>query len=190
MGATWKYDTMFSCHFIEDNFQTLLYNAGVETIAVDYSIDDTYDSIVDSVIPLAKNVDYIFGYSYGCLVALSCVDFRTKGVILLDPKTIINHNQQKYITDINTANIYFDRDLSNKNQNLASISKLRFSRWRKPTTVIWSEYGANNNTIGDIGKLVSQLNVNEYTITNSSHYIMMEEGRKELANKTLEIMNA
>jgi hypothetical protein len=190
MGATWKYDTMFSCHFIKDNFQTLLYNAGVETIAVDYSIDDTYDSIVDAVKPLVNNVDYIFGYSYGCLIALSCVTNRTKGVILLDPKTIINHNQQKYIKDIDTANKYFDRDISNKNQNIASISKLRFSPIRKPTHLIWSDYGHNNNTIEDIDRLMSQLELHEYTIQNSSHYILMEEGRFELASKTLEIMNA
>jgi alpha/beta superfamily hydrolase len=190
MGATWKHDTMFSCHFIKDNFETLLYNAGVETVAVDYSIDDTYDSIVDAVKPLANKVDYIFGYSYGCLIALSCVTHRNNGIILLDPKTVINHNQRKYIKDIDTANIYFDRDISNKNQNLASISKLRFSPVRKPTHLIWSDYGYHNNTIGDIGRLMAQLQLSEYKIENSSHYIIMEDTRIQLANKTLEIMNA
>ena len=207
MGVTWKYDTMFNSAFTEHNLQQLLYNAGVETIAIDYEPTDTYESLVEDIKQITPDVDYIMGYSFGCFLAIATTSENTKGIILLDPNAEINHNQKKYIEDIETANKFFERDLLSwrmdfnwspfgrdllsKNKNLGVIDKLIISPNKTKTLLLFSGWGDSNNSLCTNGMYLKFLGEKKkVVIKNSSHYIMLEPTRFTLAKEIMEFMNA
>lgn len=191
MGVTWKYDTMFNSAFIEHNLQQLLYNAGVETIAIDYEPTDTYESLVEDIKQITPDVDYIMGYSFGCFLTIATTSENTKGIILLDPNAEINHNQKKYIEDIETANKFFERDLLSKNKNLGVIDKLIISPNKTKTLLLFSGWGDSNNSLCTNGMYLKFLGEKKkVVIKNSSHYIMLEPTRFTLAKEIMEFMNA
>lgn len=191
MGVTWKYDTMFNSAFTEHNLQQLLYNAGVETIAIDYEPTDTYESLVEDIKQITPDVDYIMGYSFGCFLAIATATENTKGIILLDPNAEINHNQKKYIEDIETANKFFERDLLSKNKNLGVIDKLIISPNKTKTLLLFSGWGDSNNSLCTNGMYLKFLGEKKkVVIKKSSHYIMLEPTRFALAKEILGFMNA
>lgn len=191
MGVTWKYDTMFNSSFTEQNLQDLLYDAGVETIAVDYEPSDTYESLVDDISKITPDVDYIMGYSYGCFLAVATANANTKGIILLDPNAEINHSQKKYINDIDVANEFFERDLLAKNKNLGEIDKMIISPSKPKTLLLFSEWGNNNNSLCTKGMYLAALGKKQkVVIKKSSHYIMLEPARFMLAKEIMEFIRA
>jgi len=191
MGVTWKYDTMFNSTFTDQNLQDLLYNAGVETIAVDYEPSDTYESLVEDLKELATDVDYIMGYSFGCFLAIASSTENTKGIILLDPNAEINHNQKKYIEDIETANRFFERDLSTKNKNIGVVDRLIISPNKTKTLLLFSEWGNSNNSLCTNGMYLKFLGEKKkVVIKNSSHYVMLEPARYILAKEIMEFIRA
>lgn len=190
MGATWKYETMFGSTFLPDNFESLLNSHGIETYSVDYGKDDTFNDVVSACKEI--HFDYVMGYSLGCFLAIALAN-QSKGIILLDPNSHIDHSQQKYIQDIDTANKFFDSDIENKNHNVHTT--LDFSLIKptnKKTLFLFSEYGKNNNSLmTDSGKCFRMLrNKTTVVIPESSHYIMLESKRFEAAKIISEFIDA
>lgn len=192
MGVTWKYDTMFNSAFTEHNLQQLLYNAGVETIAVDYEQTDTYHSLIEQVNQITPEVDYIMGYSFGCLLAVATAQKNTKGIILLDTNSLGGNEGKNYIQDKETAGKYFQKDLETKNDKLKDVpEKLVITPHKPKTFLVFSEYGDKNNNICTHGMYLRALGkVKKTVIKKSSHYIMLEPARFELAKEIIGIMNA
>lgn len=98
MGATWHTKSMFDLDTSEESFSDLLQSKNLETYAFDIfglepnqfpdKINDQHLLNIDYAVDLVEkyNIEYIMGYSYGCLLA-GAVSKRTKikGLILLDP---------------------------------------------------------------------------------------------------------
>ena len=189
-GATWKRKTMFAPSFINNNFETILLNAGVGLSQVEYDVSDTHESILSASEQLYNQHDFIFGYSYGCLPALKHANANTniKGIILLDPSALPNNQQQKYIIEIEEANKNFAEDMSVRNKTLwDKYPRIDYSNIRCKVLVVYSEYGINNKSDGV--KIHFLQNKKVIVINESSHYIMMEPKRFELANHILEFIN-
>jgi hypothetical protein len=192
MGGTWKYNTMFNSLFTENNLQELLYNAGIETIAVDYDSNDTYQSLVNDVNKLTSEVDFIMGYSFGVLIGIATAQKNTKGLILLDANSIGGNECINYIEDKETANKYFEIDLASRNENLKSFTegKLIITSHKPKTLLIFSEFGDKNNNLCTHGMYLASLGKRKKVVVkNSSHYIMIEPTRFELTNHILEFIN-
>jgi pimeloyl-ACP methyl ester carboxylesterase len=190
MGATWKYETMFGSSFLEDNFESLLNSHGIETYAIDYEKDETFVDVVNACRDI--NVDYVMGYSLGCFLALAYPKQTTKGIILLDPQSIVDHSQKKYIEDIHTANKFFDNDIQNKNHAVSST--LDFSLIKpvhQKTMFLFSEYGKVKNSLMDPKNIQFRTIPNKKTVVipNSSHYIMLEPARFDAANAISDFIN-
>jgi len=190
MGATWKHKTMFASSFVENNFQNLLNSAGVETYSVDYDINDTFPEVVDQ----CKNIkaDYIMGYSFGCFPAIACLNGNTKGLILLDADSIVDHNQTKYIEDIDTANRFFEEDIKNKNNVIGKTLDFSLLKPVKHKTLfLFSEYGYTNNNLDNPKNVFMNIsNKTTSVIPRSSHYIMIEPARFNATNSIMEFMDA
>lgn len=193
MGGTWKYKTMFGSAFTENNFESILNSYGIETYAIDYEKGDTFTEVVTACRNIKTN--YIMGYSLGCMPALACVHKDTKGLILLDPQSVVDHNQQKYIVDIGTANTFFDNDIANKNHAVGTT--LNFAMVNFPvvnsikTLFLFSQYGKDNNYLETDKGLCFRSIRNKCTtvIPNSSHYIMLEPARLDAAKSIMDHIN-
>lgn len=185
MGGTWKYKTMFGSAFTENNFESILNSYGIETYAIDYEKGDTFIDVVTACRFIKTN--YTMGYSLGCMLALACVHKDTKGLILLDPQSVVDHNQHKYISDINTANAFFDTDIANKNHNVNNTLNFDIINFRMLNTVktlfLFSQYGNDNNYLEtDKGLCFNSLrNKHKVVIPNSSHYLLLEPTRFDVA---------
>lgn len=190
MGATWKHKTMFASSFLENNFQNLLNSAGVETYSVEYDIDDTFPEVVNQ----CKNIkaDYIMGYSFGSFPALASLRPTTKGLVLLDPDSIVDHTQKKYIEEIEAANKFFDDDIKNKNMVISKTLDFSLIKpVRQRTLFLFSEYGFSNNNLNNPKNVVAKItNKTTVVIPESSHYIMMEPARFNAFNAIMEFMDA
>ncbi len=189
MGKTWKNDTMFDSVFIKDNMQSLLFNSGVETISVEYEKQDTFESLHKQISILSEEVDYILGYSFGSYLALASATKNVKGIMLLDPHVLNGNDAENFIEDKQTAKPFFERDILNKNNDLR-IQNFAISNYRPELLLIFSEYGSKNN---ELQKYAGYLNfyktVNQITIDNSSHLLMLENARFNLADTILDFMN-
>jgi hypothetical protein len=189
MGATWKYETMFGSSFIKDNFESLLNSHDIETYSVDYDKEETFSDIVKACGDI--NADYIMGYSLGCFLALACNKQTTKGIILLDPQSIIDHTQKKYIEDIDTANKFFDNDIANKNHAVSNTIDFSLIKpIRNKTLFVFSEYGRSKNHLMDPKNICFRSIPNKQTVVipNSSHYIMLEPARFDAAKVITEFV--
>jgi hypothetical protein len=97
MGATWHTKCMFDVDGGEDSFATILNQRGIET----YTFDNApikHVLNVDLGIKLINqyNIDYIFGYSYGCTTACDIFNQVTvKGLMLLDPRSTVTLDKQR-----------------------------------------------------------------------------------------------
>lgn len=169
MGQTWKYKTMFA------EFGDLLIDT--EIIAVDYDVTDTHESIFKESKELVSKFkpDYLMGYCYGSFVCINCADENTKGIILLDPSSKIKPLDQTH------------EDVISKNVNITKpIPRIPLDKVRCKVDVIYTTEG-----LGGVGMQIQHIkNKQIHTIENSTHMIMIEHNRYELANKILEIMDA
>lgn len=191
MGATWKYETMFGSSFLEDNFESILNANGIETYSIDYEQGDTFKDVVTACCDI--KVDYVMGYSLGCFLAMACLNETSRGLILLDPQSIVDHSQEKYIEDIDTANKFFDNDIANKNHSVSTTLDFSLMRPIKQKTLfLFSHYGKTKNSLmTDNGKCFRMIrNKSTVVIPNSSHYIMLEPARFEAAKAISEFIDA
>jgi pimeloyl-ACP methyl ester carboxylesterase len=86
-GATWKIASMFDLKSDEDSFCDLLLADNIEVFSFDVP-DTDHSSVVNWVYQLVEehNINYIMGYSYGCISAIECaLTHQLDGIILLDP---------------------------------------------------------------------------------------------------------
>jgi hypothetical protein len=169
MGQTWKYKTMFA------EFSDLLIDT--EIIAVDYDITDTHDSIFKESKELVSKFkpDYLMGYCYGGFVCINCADHNTKGIILLDPSAKVKSVDPTH------------EDVISKNTNLSKpIPKTPLDKVACKVDIIYTTEGLNGS-----GMQIQYIkNKQIHTIEDSTHMIMIEKNRYELADKILEIMDA
>lgn len=97
MGATWHTKCMFDLDCDEDSFADILYELGIETYTFD-NLPDSHKSNVELAIKLINdyNIDYILGYSYGCITACDVAQLTTiRGIMLLDPKSQTKVNKTR-----------------------------------------------------------------------------------------------
>lgn len=96
MGATWHTKCMFDVDCAEDSFADILNQHGIETHATDNSPKDHQDNVAQAVDAIKQhNIDYVMGYSYGCITALDISKkIPIKGLLFLDPVAPIQINKQ------------------------------------------------------------------------------------------------
>lgn len=175
--------------FISNNFNDTLEKSGIAITYVDYNFDDTHESILNRVKETSEQYQFLFGYSYGCMPALMLSNKNTKGIILLDPSSVINHNQKKYILEIDQSNIMFEADIAKRNSNLfTKYPRIEYSKINCPVLIIYTEYAMKNKTDGVKVNLLKNKKIIE--IPDSSHYIMMEPRRFDLVKHISEFINA
>lgn len=97
MGMTWHTKCMFDLDCDEPSFCNLLHGHGIETYAFDNSKNDHLDN-VNTAIQLIKQhkIDYILAYSYGCRVVMDLLHkVDVKGIMLLDPSSVVRIKKEK-----------------------------------------------------------------------------------------------
>lgn len=218
-GATWKYKSMFDIDIDEDSFCDILVANGVEVFSFDLSNTD-YNDVLNKAKTLIKDfkIDYAMGYSFGCIAASECaLELDLLGIILLDPfsppgpiKSIEIGDQFKYqIADIKETldtKTFIKEHI--KDAHIKTLSdtdillsptfpKKLVSDGKFSTLPAWTDiksincpiYCAFTNTAKDFVKNY----YGEYkqkTYGNNTHWILLEDGRFELAKDILEFINS
>ena len=168
-GKKWKSDTMINSVLVRPNTKELLESKGVQVSILEYTDNDTHESIRERAIQ--SNHDFIFGYSYGAEVASS---LSAKGIIMLDllssvPPRLINE--------------YFERDYRNANKNISGYFPYDLYHTIKcPVLSIITGEGTKSN------KLDNVVNVCYSYLPNSTHLVMVEEGRYQLVGMIYKFM--
>jgi hypothetical protein len=190
MGKAWKYESMFDLDMKEDSFGDILFNAGVDVVAVDYDQFDTHDQIYKQAITSEKlfKPDFVMGYCYGAFPAAHC---SKSGLILLDPcaKPCLPENSS--IVDMDSFMPKYEYDTVTSNKLILEptlptpLDKILFN-----VNIFLS--AENENSEKDMRGLKYRHIKNKQiqVIPDSTHWIMIEPARYTLANKILEIMNA
>jgi len=95
MGATWHNKCMFDLDSNEDSFATILQKQGIESYTFD-NLDNHEDNVDFAVELIDKyNIDYILGYSYGCVTAFDVVKkTKVNKIMFLDPLSQVKVNKQ------------------------------------------------------------------------------------------------
>jgi hypothetical protein len=202
-GAIWKHHSFFAANFLEPNFQQLLLNAGVEIIACEYESTDTYQTIIDQVVSISSQADYIMGLCWGVWPAIAATQANTKALICFDPSVVFPGGAEaRCWGDLDDANYIpwpdkqkvksiLMQNLLIKNPNLVPPETAIVSPHKPKTFFIFSNYGVRWNVLGTHGQYLQHLGPVIYRpgIKNSSHYLMIEPRRFELANEVLSIMD-
>lgn len=196
MGRTWKYKTMFDLDMSEDSFGDILFNAGVDVIAIDYDQFDTHDDIYKQARMSASmfKPDLVMGYCYGAFPATHAASIlHNKSLILLDPTPRTPYVENSLIVDIESFEPLYFEDSNFKNEYIIKNPPLpvNASAIRSQVHIFVTQENENSEQNGELG-LKSKFfkNIKIEVIQNSSHWIMLEPARYTLANKILEIMNA
>jgi pimeloyl-ACP methyl ester carboxylesterase len=146
MGATWHNKSMFDLDSQQPSLASILQAKGIESYTFDIFgsgpgpkegfIGNQHEANIDYAVGLVEqyNIDYIFAYSYGGIIAVD-VALRTsiKGIIMLDPFANISipfgetTDGDKYIVDASVvaqALIDYDTNIDSNivQSHLASLS--------------------------------------------------------------------
>jgi hypothetical protein len=188
MGQTWKYKTMFDLDMSEDSFGDILYNAGIDVIAVDYDFYDSHKDIYDESKRLVEehNPDAVMGYCYGCFPATYCTKSK---LILLDPCADDSNINNSNIVDMESFKPNMEHDI-----NWANLGIVMNLPLAVPVNSIVSKVNVfvteeNKNSKRGL-KYNLFKNKKIEILENTSHWVLLEPSRYILANKILEIMNA
>lgn len=217
-GATWKIKSMFDIDLDEDSFCDILVKNNVEVFSFDFPSTNYEDALTKAKTLIKDNkIDYVMGYSFGCILLLECeLELNLSGMILLDPfspplpiKNVEVGDQFKYqIADIKEtldARTFIKehikqahiKTLSDSDALMApTFPKKLVSDGRFFTLPTWIDtnlikcpvYVAFTNTAVDLIKNHVK-NLKQKTYINSSHWILLEDGRYELAADILEFIN-
>jgi hypothetical protein len=202
-GAIWKHHSFFAANFLEPNFQQLLFDAGVEIIACEYESTDTYQTIIDQVVSISSQADYIMGLCWGLWPAIAAAQANTKALICFDPSVIFpggaeaccwgDLNDQNYIPwpDKQKVKSILMQNLLIKNPNLVPPETAIVSPHKPKTFFIFSSWGVKFNVLGACGQYLQHLGPVIYrpAIRYSSHLFMIEPRRSELVDELLSIMD-
>ncbi len=211
MGATWHTKCMFDLDSEQDSFATILQQLGIETYTFDNSLNGHNDN-VNFAVELIKqfDIDYVMGYSYGCITAYDvaqCV--AVKGVMLLDPASLARVNKKRIGNnfvlakkDVRSALVENNTDIS----GLVSDSYINAVSDKEIFTVptypmdAYKECDYFNPGVLDQSNahmfLTSQSTPESRTwlpestmyYPESSHWIMLEPGRYNLANDVSQLI--
>ena len=213
MGATWKTKSMFDLDSDQESFCQILNNNGIETFAFDIP-ETSHDDVLNITFELIEthNIKNVMGYSYGCITAFDAA-FRYKldNVILLDPFSGTQIKNEEFDThyEYNTSDVKTTIDEvcsipeSVKECYLSSLGGSKFNSPKYPKLKSRESY--NTYTSRDaFDTLQGRLTVNftdcvkqevyeKYsmlnpTMYNSSHWILLESGRQELAKNVLTLI--
>lgn len=188
MGRTWKYKTMFDLDMEEDSFGDILYNAGIEVVAVDWDRNDDHQMIFQKCRELVNryNPDFIMGYCYGCFVCGVLPNNKTKHIFLLDPSAEVSQ-QKDFVPEFLPL---MEKDLTTKNIRLdAKLPPIPFDKIKCGVTI----FKTRDCSVLDQPNRMQVKYIKNKTIVDlpeASHYILIEPARYDLANRILEIMNA
>lgn len=218
-GATWKYKSMFDIDIDEDSFCDILVANGIEVFSFDLSNTD-YNDVLNKTKMLVKNfeIDYIMGYSFGCIAASECaLELNLSGIILLDPfsppapiknteidnqfkyqisdiketldtKTFIKeHIKQAHIKTLSDSDILMSPTFPKKLVSDGKFSTL--PAWTEVNNISCPIYAAFTNTAKDFVKNYYKV-AEQKTYANNTHWILLEDGRVELAKDILEFVHA
>ena len=97
MGMTWHTRCMFDLDCDEPSFCDILNSRGIETYAFDNSRVDHCDNVNQARQLIEEyQIDYIFAYSYGCRVVMGLLEnLSVKGIMLLDPSSDVRVKKEK-----------------------------------------------------------------------------------------------
>jgi pimeloyl-ACP methyl ester carboxylesterase len=208
-GATWKIASMFDLKSDEDSFCDLLLADNIEVFSFDLP-DTDHASVVNWVYQLVEEykINYIMGYSYGCISAIECaLTHQLDGIILLDPfsgvptpSVDINNTFEYTVSEIeqlindstsinnNIKKLYLD-SLSPNDKFTAPTYPKKLVMDRKFLNLIaWTNIGLIRCPVFTAFTSTARPQVKNYfsrfkqqTFTNSSHWILLEDGRFALA---------
>jgi hypothetical protein len=212
MGATWHNKCMFDLESDQDSFATILQQAGIETYTFD-NLPDGHEANVNFAVELVNRskIDYILGYSYGCITACDVAKRTTvKGVMLLDPISLVKVN--KYRDGNNFIIIKNDVELAlveNKVKITDNVSSAYLQALSSGDTLTVPTYPGETYKKCDYFKseLFNKFNVQMFLTSQSveesrswcpestvyypesSHWILLESGRKDLADDIVKFIN-
>ena len=176
----------------EESFGDILFNAGVEVMAVDWDMGDTHQEIYDKAKELKEtyNPDYIMGYCYGAFPAMHCCG--DKPVFLLDPCAKNSFPENSKIVDMEVFMPKYRYDTDTKNTTIGTPPlPIQLDKIKQRINIFVTVENQNSEQENERGARYRFLkNKNVQLIPDSTHWIMIEPARYTLANKILEIMNA
>ena len=209
MGATWHTKCMFDLDSDQDSFATVLQKLGIETYTFDNSLHGHKDN-VDFAVELINrfDIDYVLGYSYGCMTACDvATQTAVQGIMFLDPasqatvnKKRIGNNFLLSKTDVRSALIENNTNVAD-NVSEAYINALSNNDvFAVPTYPmdVYKDYDYFKTDLLEKSNLQILLTAQstvesrswfpESTVyyAQSSHWIMLESGRYNLANDILQ----
>jgi pimeloyl-ACP methyl ester carboxylesterase len=208
-GATWKIASMFDLKSDEDSFCDLLLQDNIEVFSFDLP-DTDHVSVVNKVKQLVEEykINYIMGYSYGCISAIECaLTHQLDGIILLDPfsgvptPSVENNNTFEYtvseikqlINDATAINdnikkLYLDSLSANDKFTAPTYPKKLVMDRKFLNLIAWTNIGLIRCPVFTAFTSTARPQVKNYfsrfkqkTFTNSSHWILLEDGRFTLA---------
>lgn len=216
-GATWKIASMLDLDSNEDSFCDLLLADNIEVFSFDLPDTDHAD-VVNKVKHLVEEhkINYIMGYSYGCISAIECaLTHHLDGIILLDPfsgvptpSVEINNTFEYTVSEI--KQLINDTTSINNNIKKLYLDSLspndKFTAPTYPKKLVMDRKFLNLNAWTSIGLIrcpvftaftsTARPQIKNYfsrfkqkTFANSSHWILLEDGRFELATDICNFIN-
>lgn len=209
-GATWKISSMFDIDADEDSFCDLLLQHNIEVFSFDLP-DTSHDDVIEKVKQLIEthSINYIMGYSYGCISAIECaLTYKLNGIILLDPfsgvpvpsVTVGDHfeytvSEIKQLVDNTTSikdeikKVYIE-SLSTGEKFTAPTYPKKLVMDRKFLTLpAWTNIRLVSCPLYVAFTSTARAPIKDYflrfkqkTYTTSSHWILLEDGRYTLAD--------
>jgi hypothetical protein len=209
MGATWTNKCMFDLDTVEDSFADILKKQNVEVFTFD--ILDSHQENLDHASKLIEEfgIDYLMGYSYGCVVAKELAKkHKLKGIMFLDPFAAvvvesIEMNNRLFITEQAICKALEEYKTNIKQSILQDYLKMIVDRPFQiyPKKVVKEQFEGFN--IKDLTcalqvfltktpkKFVEMLFPKEIIKRNSdaSHWILLEDHRYWLADQVVKFMS-
>jgi hypothetical protein len=204
MGGTWRTKSMFDLDF-EDNFCSILNSYGIETFTFDIP-ETSHQHVLEICTKLVTehNIKNVMGYSYGCLPAIDLsLQNQLDNLILLDPfsgikipkkevegRLYYKSSDVKEIIDSYTnvpadvKQLYLNSlgdefDVSSFPKEYSKEHHNYYSDWRTHRKIKCKNLVAfTKSSKPEIHTKFSTLKCKFY---DSSHWILLEEGRKPLA---------
>jgi thioesterase domain-containing protein len=202
---------MFDLDSEQDSFASILQQLGIETYTFDNSLNGHNDN-VNFAVELIKqfDIDYVMGYSYGCITAYDVAKaVSVKGVMFLDPASSAKVNKKHIGNNFVLAKKDVRSALAENNTDISeSVSDSYINALSDKETFTVPAYPMNAYKECDCFKpgALDKLNVHMFLTSQSttesrnwlpestmyypksSHWIMLEPERYNLANDVSQLM--
>jgi hypothetical protein len=204
MGATWHTKSMFDLDSDEDSFADILSHMGIETYAFD-NLPAGHTANVGLAVDLIAQfgIDYVMGYSYGCLTAYDVArQTNIKGLVFLDPVSTPKVKKRRVGDFFEISKASIESALIENNTSIAdNIRIAHINALSTSDTLMVPTYPVTKYRESDCFGLdmFAELNIKMFLTSqsteesrtwspsstyypNSSHWIMLEAGRYALAH--------